>query len=437
MPKLPPTRSERVFPDAKPPYTAAQALTEANRCLYCADAPCVQACPTGIEIPEFIRKISTDNLKGSARTIFAANIFGMSCARVCPVEVLCVGACVYNEMGVPPIQIGKLQRYATDHAFAEGWRFFEAGADTGKSVGLVGAGPASLAAAHELRRLGHACTIYEASELLGGLSSTGVAPYKMKADRALEEVEWVLGIGGIGVRTGVAVGRDLALTELRERHDAVFVGIGLGPDRGLSIPGGDLAGVVGAVEWIARLKTGEVAVEGVRHAVVIGGGNTAVDAVRELLGVGVREVTLVYRGGEAGMSGYAHEWAAAKIAGARAAFHSLPVEYVGEGGAVRGVRVVGLDDARRPIEGDTRVVPAELVLLAIGQSRLGALVDGVDGIALDGGHIVVDADGATGCPGVFAGGDCANGGKEVVNAVAEGRRAALAIDRYLRGEQAQ
>jgi dihydropyrimidine dehydrogenase (NAD+) subunit PreT len=222
MTKLPPTRSETVFADAKPPYGAAQALAEANRCFYCADAPCIQACPTEIDIPEFIRKISTDNLKGSARTIFASNIFGMSCARVCPVEVLCVGACVYNEMDAPPIQIGKLQRYATDRAFAEGWRFFEAGPDSGKSVALLGGGPASLAAAHELRRQGHACTIYEQSELLGGLSATGVAPYKMQADRALEEVEWVLGIGGIEVRTGVAIGRDLSLSELRERHDAVL-----------------------------------------------------------------------------------------------------------------------------------------------------------------------------------------------------------------------
>ena len=437
MPKPPPTRSETVFPDAKPPYSPAQAAMEANRCLYCADAPCVQACPTEIDIPEFIRKIATENLKGSARTIFASNIFGMSCARVCPVEVLCVGACVYNEMHAPPIQIGKLQRFATDRAFEEGWRFFTAGPDSGKSVGLVGGGPASLAAAHELRRLGHACTIYEASAALGGLSATGVAPYKMQADRALEEVEWVLGIGGIEVRMGVAVGRDVGLGELRERHDAIFLGLGLGPDRTLDVPGRELAGVSGAVEWIAQMKGGEVDLRGVRGAAVIGGGNTAIDAVRELLGLGVAEVTLIYRGAEGEMSGYAHEWAAAKVAGARAAFRSLPVEYVGEGGAVRGVRVVALDAERRPIAGEERVIAAERVLLAIGQSRLGALVDGVEGVALDRGHVVVDAEGATGCPGIFAGGDCANGGKEVVNAVAEGRRAAQAIDRYLRRVEAR
>ncbi|MBK8266715.1 MAG: FAD-dependent oxidoreductase [Nannocystis sp.] len=436
MTKLPPTRSETVFADAKPPYGAAQALAEANRCFYCADAPCIQACPTEIDIPEFIRKISTDNLKGSARTIFASNIFGMSCARVCPVEVLCVGACVYNEMDAPPIQIGKLQRYATDRAFAEGWRFFEAGPDSGKSVALLGGGPASLAAAHELRRQGHACTIYEQSELLGGLSATGVAPYKMQADRALEEVEWVLGIGGIEVRTGVAIGRDLSLSELRERHDAVLIGIGLGPDRLLAAPGHELAGIRGAVAWIAEMKTKALDLRGIGRAAVIGGGNTAVDAVRELLGVGIGEVTLIYRGSEAEMSGYAHEWAAAKIAGARAAFRCQPIGFTGEAGQVRGVEVVSLDAERRPIAGGERVIAAELVLMAIGQSRLGALVDGVDGLTLAGGHVVVDAAGATGCPGVFAAGDCANGGKEVVNAVAEGRRAALAIDRYLRGGEA-
>src|SRR4051812_30208602 len=194
-------RSETGFSDHKPAYTDAQAKTEANRCLFCADAPCIKACPTSIDIPQFIRKIATDNLKGSARTIFDANILGMSCARVCPVEVLCVGDCVYNEMGVDPIQIGKLQRYATDTAFAEGWRFFEAGKDTGKSVGLVGAGPSSLAAAHELRRQGQRVTIYDKRAVVGGLNTTGVAPYKMKADRSLDETAWVLGIGGIEILT--------------------------------------------------------------------------------------------------------------------------------------------------------------------------------------------------------------------------------------------
>ena len=188
MAELSRDRSESVFGDFKGEYSREQAIAEANRCLFCTDAPCTKACPTHIDVPQFIRKIATDNLKGSARTIFESNILGMSCARVCPVEVLCVGDCVYNAMHMPPINIGKLQRFSTDAAFEGDWKFFEAGAPTGKSVGLVGGGPASLACAHELRRLGHAATIYEKRPLLGGLNTTGVAPYKMKADRAMQEI---------------------------------------------------------------------------------------------------------------------------------------------------------------------------------------------------------------------------------------------------------
>lgn len=428
---LPEDRSEAGFGDYKPALGPAQALAEANRCLYCADAPCVQKCPTGIDIPEFIRKISTGNLKGSARTILDANIFGMSCARVCPVEVLCVGGCVYNEMDAPPIAIGRLQRYATDAALAADWRYFEAGPDSGRSVGLVGGGPASLAAAHELRRRGHACTIYDAGKWLGGLNTTGVAPYKLRADDALAEVAYVLGIGGIAVESGVQVGRDVTWDALLARHDALFIGVGLGADRTLEIPGKELAGIDGAVAFIEKFKLGRVDLAGVQRAVVVGGGNTAVDAVRELVGLGVPEVTMLYRGDEAAMSGYEHEWKAAKIEGVRSLWHTQPTAYVGRDGRVAGLRCVKLGADKRPLPGQVFEVPAELVLLAIGQARLGELVAGLGGVQLEGGRLVVDHDGATGNPRVFAGGDCANGGKEVVNAVAEGKRAALAIDRAL------
>ena len=432
MSKLPSTRSETAFVDAKRGYSPLQALTEAHRCLYCVDAPCVQACPTGIEIPEFIRKIGTGNLRGSARTIFSANIFGMSCARVCPVEVLCVGACVFNEMQVPPIEIGKLQRFATDAAFERGDRFFTAGPDSGKRVALLGGGPASLAAAHELRRRGHACTIFEQSQLLGGLSTTGVAPYKMRADRAIEEVDWVLGIGGIEVRLGVSVGREITVQELLRDYDAVFVGLGLGADRLLQLPGAELQGIRGAVEWIAEFKTGTCDLQAVRRALVIGGGNTAVDAVRELHGLGVAEVTMAYRGDEARMSGYQHEWRGAKIAGVRGLWNVQPLAYEGgSDGRVSAVRFAELDAQRQPIAGRERSVNADLVLLAIGQGRLGSLLGEIDGISLDRGRLVVDDEGRTSHPKIYAGGDCANGGKEVVNAVAEGKRAAIAIDRDL------
>ncbi|NUP07212.1 MAG: FAD-dependent oxidoreductase [Polyangiaceae bacterium] len=425
-------RSETVFADYKGEYTPDQAMVEANRCLFCTDAPCVKACPTHIEIPQFIRKIATGNVKGSARTIFDANILGMSCARVCPVEVLCVGDCVYNEMGVPPIQIGKLQRYATDHAFDAQWRFFEAGPDSGKSVALIGAGPASLAAAHELRRNGHRCTIFEKRPAVGGLNTTGVAPYKMKADRSVEEVQWVLGIGGIEVKTGVDVGASISFEELEKQYDAVFVGVGLGPDTILSVPGTDLPGVEGAVDWIEKMKLGRVPTEGAKSCVIVGGGNTALDCVREALGLGIAQVTMVYRGVEEKMSGYAHEWKAAQTQGARVEWQALPVAYEGNGKVER-VVCQRLDTNKKPIAGSDFTVPADLVLVAIGQSKLGHLLSKLEGIEVSGGKVVTNDDGATGRRGWYAGGDCRNGGKEVVNAAAEGKAAARAIHAFLTG----
>ena len=421
-----PERSEAVFQDYKKAYNQDQATAEANRCLFCSDAPCIKACPTHIDIPQFIRKIATGNVKGSAKTIFDANILGMSCARVCPVEVLCVGDCVYNDLGQSPIQIGKLQRYATDKAFEEKWRFFVAGAPTGKSVALVGAGPASLACAHELRRQGHACTIYEKRSVLGGLNTTGVAPYKMRADRSYSEVEWVLGIGGVTIQTGVSIGENLSWDDLEAKHDAVFIGAGLGPDTTLAIDGASLKGVYGAVDFIERFKLNKLDLSHVKQAVVIGGGNTAVDAVRELIGLGVAQVTMLYRGDEEKMSGYEHEWEAALIQGARAIWRAQPVAFEGTG-EVSAIRYVSLDESRTPIPDSEQRVSAELVLLAIGQSKLGEMVKPLAGIKVNLGRIVVDEDGFTGRPKYYAGGDCANGGKEVVNAAAEGKRAALAL----------
>lgn len=430
MPLLPENRSEAVFPDKKPPYDEAQATVEAHRCLYCSDAPCVQACPTSIDIPGFIRKIGTGNVRGAAKTILEANILGQSCARVCPVEVLCVGDCVYNELGVPPIQIGKLQRYATDAAVEEGWTFFTAGPDTGKRVACVGGGPASLAAAHRLRRFGHRVTIYESRAVLGGLNTTGIAPYKLPAEESAAEAERVLAIGGVEVRTGVTVGVDLRWDEVLGAHDAVFLGFGLGPDTRL----GEMPpGAHGAVEWIEQMKLGTVDVSRVCRALVVGGGNTAIDAVRELRGLGVPEVTMVYRGDEAGMSGYAHEWLAAKQEGARAAFRTAPLGFrTGPDGRVDGLRAARVDAAKQPIAGSEHVIEAELVLVAIGQSKLGGLAAAL-GVEVERGRLVVGPGGRTKNPRVFAGGDAANGGTEVVNAVAEGRDAAVAIHEMLTG----
>jgi glutamate synthase (NADPH/NADH) small chain len=337
---------------------------------------------------------------------------------------------VYNKEKVPPIQIGKLQRYATDHAFEQGWRFFEAGPDSGKSVALIGAGPASLACAHELRRFGHACTIYDKRNVIGGLNTTGVAPYKMKADRSDEEARWILGIGGVEVKTGVEVGRELPWDDVLAQHDAIFIGMGLGPDSRLSIPGEELAGVHGAVAAIERLKLGELPIGAVKRAAVVGGGNTAIDGVRELLGLGIAEVTMIYRGTEARMSGYRHEWEAAKVEGAKASWRTQPIAFEGDGTVAR-VRCVRLDDAKQPVAASEFTIDADLVLLAIGQAKLDGLVAGLPGVTTDRGRVVVDAEQATARRGVWAGGDCANGGKEVVNAAAEGKVAARSIHTFL------
>lgn len=430
---LPKDRAEQVFEDFKKPYTDRQAAVEANRCLYCYDAPCITACPTGIDIPTFIRRIANDNVRGAAKTIFDSNILGMSCARVCPVETLCVGSCVYNHMESPAIQIGKLQRYATDAAFEAGWDYYEAGEDTGKRVVCVGGGPASLAAAHRLRRFGHHVTIIEKGHYLGGLNTTGIASYKMKSDRSLSEVEWLLSIGGIEIRSGVSVPDQTTWDDLRAEFDAIFIGFGLGEDSLLSVPGADAEGVQGAVDFIAQMKLTDQGLKGARDVIVIGGGNTALDAVRETKGLGADRVTLAYRGDESKMSGYAHEWAEAKLEGVVASWRSQPIAFEVEDGKVSGVTFQMMDEHKQPIAGVTKTLPADLVLLAIGQGKLGELTAGLDGLVVEWGKIVTDDDGATGAAGVYAGGDCRNGGKEVVNAVAEGDQAAQAIHTFISG----
>src|SRR5262245_61272787 len=283
--KLGANRLEQTLVDLKPTYADGEAVAEANRCLYCHDAPCVTACPTGIDIPGFIRKIATGNVRGSARRILSANLLGYACARVCPVEVLCVGACVYNDWHrTPPIQIGRLQRYAVETSFRNGGAasLLPAVKKGAKKVACVGAGPASLAAAGYLALEGVAVTVFEKRSLAGGLNTTGVAPYKMHVDGALLEVDFIRSLG-VTIKTGVELGRDIKAENLLRDHDAVFLGIGLGADSRLGIPGEEGAGVVGATAWIERLKLEPgFALGGVRRALVVGGGNTAIDAAREL-----------------------------------------------------------------------------------------------------------------------------------------------------------
>jgi dihydropyrimidine dehydrogenase (NAD+) subunit PreT len=427
--------------DRKPLLSDHEALVEANRCLYCSDAPCIPSCPTHIDIPEFIRQLSTGNVLGSAKTILSANILGYSCARVCPVEVLCEGTCVYNELHEKPIKIGRLQRYATERAYDKGVQFFDAAPDTGRRVALIGAGPASLACAHALRTFGHSVVIFEARQLPGGLNSTGVAPYKLFAPDALREVDYVTAIGGIDIRYGQTLGRDLTLAQLEADFDAIFIGAGLGPDSALSIPGQDLPGVIGAVDWIERVKLDPAYAlsAGLQDVAIIGGGNTALDVVRESLALRVPNVHLIYRRDQATMSGYAHEWTEAKIEGAHPHWFSQPVAFIADdAGHVCAVRCARTQLTRDADGNDKLVttnitfdVPASQVILAIGQSTLGHLLADVPGVTITRGRVSVDAGGRTGNPKYFAGGDCANGGKEVVNASAEGKAAALSIHALL------
>lgn len=438
--QLAPDRSETTFSDFKPLMTDLQAVAEAHRCLYCHDAPCIQACPTAINIPEFIHRIATGNVQGAARTILEANILGLSCASVCPVEVLCVGSCVYHHMKIKPIEIGRLQRYATEYAYARGIQFFRAGPPSGKRVALIGAGPASLACAAQLAQMGHHSVIFERHVLPGGLNTTGVAGYKLRVEDSLKEVAYIQQIG-VEIRTGVHVGQDISFAELEAEFDAIFIGVGLGPDSHLQLPGENLPGVFGALQVIEQLKLSHFPAAQYRRAVVIGGGNTALDVVRQLRKLGTPEVTLLYRRSETEMSGYPHELAWARQEGVQFRFQALPIQVLGQD-RVEALRCVAMalsdpdDSGRRrpvPVLGSEFELPADLVVIATGQEKLTALFAQLPGLQLEQGRVVVNAQGQTSLPKYFAGGDCVNGGKEVVNAVAEGKRAAFGIDAYLKG----
>ncbi len=440
---LPPGRLEERFEDKKPPYDQAEALAEANRCLYCVDAPCIQACPTEIDIPTFIRKIATGNVKGAARTILSANILGATCAQACPVEVLCAGSCVYNQWEREPIQIGRLQRYAVETTLGKSPRLFEPKPSTGKRIALIGSGPASIAAAGMLALEGHSCTIFERKLIPGGLNTLGIAPYKMKGEDALREIEWILQLapGRIELRTGVEIvaGGDATLlptqvsaaTLLRE-YDGVFLGLGLGADSALGIPGEEGPGVWGATELIERIKAQPgLTLGAAKRAIVIGGGNTAIDIAHELAVLGV-QVDMVYRRGESDMSGYAHELEAARRDGVRFVENRAPVSVERESGRVTGVRFA-VTESGKPVAGQEETLSADLVVVAIGQNRATQVALAFPGVQLDAkGRVVVDkSTHRTGNAKVWSGGDCVNGGKEVVNAAAEAKVAVADMNRQL------
>jgi glutamate synthase (NADPH/NADH) small chain len=426
------------FDDISPPLDRQGALLAAQRCYYCYDAPCIQACPTGIDIPEFIRAIASDNLKGAATTILSANIMGGICSRVCPTEVLCEGVCVRNSDDAKPVEIGALQRYATDWVYRDGARLFERAPPTGRRIAVVGAGPAGLACAHALARAGHTVTVFDAKEKPGGLNEYGIAAYKVPGF-AQREVEWLLSIGGIEMRYGKALGNDIRLADLRRDHDAVFLGIGLGGVNALDLEGENFIGVRNAVDFIAELRqcADLAAIKVGRRVVVIGGGNTAIDAAVQSSKLGAESVTLAYRRGADAMSATSHEQEFAKSQGVNIVHWLQPRRFLAVSGLLSGVEFeyTQLDDAGRLLgTGDRFVLAADSVMKAIGQVLVPAPVqNGVnDVLELERGRIAVNADYQTSLSNVWAGGDCVGTRLDLtVQAVEDGKRAAAAIDRAL------
>jgi dihydropyrimidine dehydrogenase (NAD+) subunit PreT len=438
--KLPAQMLADNMAELQPAYTPQEAAVEASRCLFCFDAPCIMACPTGIDIPSFIKKIETENILGAARTILSANILGASCARVCPTEVLCEGACVMVDRQRDPIKIGRLQRFATDYVYERGLDVLKSPAKkSGKRIAVIGAGPAGVGCAAELAQLGHKVVIFEKMPLPGGLNTYGIAYYKMKPEISLAEMGMVERLG-VEIRCGVEVGRDISAAHLQQEFDALFFGIGLGEGQALGIPGEELHGVCDALDFIEEIHSKPLHDVAVGNSViVIGCGNTAIDAVTQAKRLGAQKGLVAYRRSESEMSAYHFEYELAQHDGATFCFNVAPVELMGdEAGqvcAVRFVRTQTTGNGRLTlIPGSEFTEPADMVLKAVGQSKQSAwLAQHFPALRLDKRGVVErnPATGQTSVAHLFAGGDCANGGREVVNAVGEGKKAARGIHAFL------
>jgi glutamate synthase (NADPH/NADH) small chain len=439
---------ERNFREIAPPLSEAEALFESNRCLYCFDAPCTHACPTHIDVPSFIKKIASGNLTGSARVIFDANPIGATCARVCPVEVLCEGACVEKTLMQKPIEIGRLQRFATDALVSSGRMVLKAGEPNGRSVGIVGSGPAGLSCATYLARLGYEVTVYESKALPGGLDTYGMAEYKMSQRVSTEEAALVERLG-VRFRLDTLVGRDVTIEELEAAHEAVFLGIGLGDTNRLNVPGEELEGVYDALYFIERIKSREwQSVPIGRVVAVVGAGNTAVDAVTQARRLGAERVLMVYRRTQREMPAYEYEYELAKQDAVEFWWQTAPVEILAgaDGKSVAALRCVRTEliesDGRvnaRPVPGSEFEIPVDMVVKAVGQEKRRDFLSGIGGIELDAaGRVKVDPGTMqTTNPKFFAGGDCVNGGREAVDASQTGKLAAQGIHFALTGEQVE
>ncbi len=443
-PKLSEEEYKKNFEELTSAFTNNSAVVEANRCLFCYDSPCTKACPTHIDIPTFIKKISTGNLLGSAKTIFESNWVPLTCAKACPVEDLCEGACVLNENDEKPIEIGRLQRFAIDQYFESGSpKLFNAKNKNGKSVGIIGSGPAGLACGAELSLLGYDVQIYESNKIPGGLNTWGIAPYKMSKEDSLKEVELVKQFG-VSIQTEVTIGKDLTITELEDKHDAIFIGIGLGESPSLNIPGENLTGVNGALEFIENVKRENWSSVDVGNRVaIIGAGNTAIDAATEAKRLGAEEVMIIYRRSEKEMPANDFEYRLAKNDGIVFHFLTSPIEIIGDD-YVEKIKCIKMElgeagtDGRckpKPIPGSEFEIQVDMIITALGQNARADFLKSLPNLKIENGCINVNTETfQTGNPKVFAGGDCINGGKEVVNAAYDGKQAAHGIDKFLNKE---
>ncbi|UOQ70018.1 FAD-dependent oxidoreductase [Hymenobacter cellulosilyticus] len=425
------------FAQIKPRMNKSEALFESSRCLFCFDAPCIKACPSGIDIPQFIRQINTGNTTGAARTIYEANYFGNACGKVCPTEVLCEGACVYNLQDVKPIEIGRLQSFATREAIEQNKPLFGPGPANGRKVAIIGAGPAGISAACELRSLGYEVDVFEAKSQPSGLTVYGVAPYKITNEEVLAEMTYLENQFGFRVQYNQPIASRRELEALEESYDAIFLGIGLGATNPLLLPGEERNNCVGAVEFIEQLRVQHHRTAVGRKVIVLGGGNTAMDAASESARMGAEDVILAYRRGKEEMGAYEFEYDLAKGVGVKGLFNVAPVEIVGNGKVegVRFIRTATLHGQVQVVPGSEFVEPCDMVIKATGQAKQTQLLSLIPGLQVDNkGRIVADErTGQTTNPKYFTSGDARNGGAEVVNAAAEAKATARGIHAFLSG----
>jgi dihydropyrimidine dehydrogenase (NAD+) subunit PreT len=440
-PKLSAEQYEKNFAELHPPFTKNQAVAEANRCLYCYDSPCMKACPTHIDVATFIKKIATGNIKGSAKTILSSNWIALTCAKACPVDVLCEGACVYNARGEKPIKIGNLQRYAIDWYFEHGMpQLFSRAPKNGRSVGIIGSGPAGLSCAAELALMGYDVIVYEGKHVPGGLNTWGIAPYKMTYHDSMNEVKLIESFG-VTIKTGIWVDKSISIAELEKKHDAIFLGVGLRYAENLKIPGENLKGVYNAHEFIEKVTTRKWnTVDVGKRVAVIGGGNTTIDAATEAKRLGAEQVMIIYRRSEEQMPAYKFELDLARKDNIQFHFLTAPKRVLGKG-VVESLECVKMKlgdlDAtgrRRPqvIPNSEFQIPVDMVIKSVGQKTDENFFSQIPNIKIENSNVWIDPETMqTSNPRYFAGGDCINGGKEVVNAAADGKRAAHGIDKFI------